>query len=146
LARDVEAGDARRRAGPTLVDDRPQALLEERPHDRRQLDVPADLAGIAIERAPLGALHALHESRLPQHAPVGDGGHEPRDLHRRDQNRALADRHVHALAALPGLAPAPNLRMRQEAELLVAELHAGALAESERTGVLRDDRPADLEP
>src|SRR2546430_12348961 len=48
-----------------------------------------------IRRPPRSTLFpytTLFRSRLPQHAAVGDGGHEARDLHRRHEQLALADR------------------------------------------------------
>src|SRR5438132_542500 len=102
LARDLEAGNARGDAGAIgAIHDRPHALAQERPDGGIQLDVPVDAAGVAPDDAALGPLDALHEARLPEHASVGDGGHEARDLHRRGEQLSLADRHVHGLAGVP---------------------------------------------
>ena len=102
------------------------------------------LPGIAVEHAAIGTLDTLDEAWLPQHAAVGDGGHEARDLHRRHQDLALADRHVDDVASLPVL-PA-TLELRDQPELLASELDAGRLSEAEDARVFRDGVAADLEP
>src|SRR4029450_11326142 len=72
LPRDVEPGNARRRAGSVVVHHRPETLPEERPHDRRQLDVAVDLSLVAPDDAAIGPLDPLHQARPPQDAATGD--------------------------------------------------------------------------
>src|SRR5919108_2552485 len=148
LARDVEARNARAGAGAVVVDDRPQALAQEGPHGGVQLDVTGHRARVRPHDTALRALDALHETRLPQHAAVGDRGHEARDLHRGHEHLPLADRHVDDLAGLERRRPAAPaaLRRRDEAELLGPEIDAGRLSEAERGRVLRDGGATDLEP
>src|SRR6266446_5372243 len=143
LAGDVDARDLRADAG-AFVHHRPQRLAQERPHRGRELHVAGHLARVAVEHAAIRTLDALDETRLPEHAAVGDGRHEAGHLQRRHQDLALADRHVDDVTALPGL-PAP-LGLRDQAELLAPELHARRGSEAEGTRVLRDRRAADLEP
>src|SRR5947209_3692670 len=143
LTGDVDPRDLRTDAG-AVVHHGPERLAQERPHGGRELDVAGHLPGIAVEHAAIGTLDTLDEAWLPQHAAVGDGGHEARDLHRRHQDLALADRHVDDVASLPVL-PA-TLELRDQPELLASELDAGRLSEAEDARVFRDDVAADLEP
>src|SRR5262245_7155 len=147
LARDVDSGNARRRAGSIVVHHRPEALPQERPHDRRQLDVAVDLSLVAPDDAAIGPLDPLHEARSPEDAAVGDRRHEARDLHRRDEHGALPDRHVDRLADRERLAltPARRLGLRQEAELLPREVDGGRLTEPEGARIADDGGAADLE-
>src|ERR1043166_5267255 len=143
FACDVDSRNLRADAG-ALVHDGPERLAQKRPHRGRELDVAGDLSRIAVEHAAIRTLDTLDEPRLPEHAAVGDGGHEAGYLPRRHQDLALADRHVDDVTALPGL-PAP-LGLRNQAELLAPELHARRGSEAEGARVLRDRRAADLEP
>src|SRR3990170_2075786 len=97
LAGDIEARDTRAAARAAVVDHGPQGVAEERPDDRRELHVAVHLARVAPEHALPGTLDPLDEPRPPEHAAVRHRAHEAGDLHRRDEERALADRHVHGL-------------------------------------------------
>src|SRR5213079_512365 len=140
LASDVEPGNASRGPG-AVVHRRPQAPAQELPHDRRELHVAVDLPGVAVQYAALGPLDSLHDPWAPEHAPVLHRGHEARDLRRRDEHGALADRQVDRLAQRPGAARWP----RHQAELLTLELDPGRSAEAEGAGVARDGRATDLQ-
>src|SRR5213594_2120079 len=143
LARNVDPWDLRADAG-AVVHHGPERLAQERPHRGRELDVAGHLSRIAVEHATIRTLDALDESRLPEHAAVGDGGHEAGDLQRRHEHLALPDRHVDDVTALPRF-PAP-LGLRDQAEFLAPELDPRCCPEAEGARVFRDGGASDLEP
>ncbi len=84
--------------------------------------------------------------RRNQQTSAGDGANRPRQLDRRDRNRALTDAHGNRLARIPLLfevADFPLFRRHHSGHFL-RQIDAGFLPQSKHGGILRD--AADSQP
>src|SRR5205807_4470504 len=76
------------------------------------------------------------EAGLEEDSAVGDGGHHARNLYRRRQDGALANRHVRRVAEERRAPPPP--RGRDEPRLLSRQVDARGRPEAEGARVARD--------
>ncbi len=134
---------------PPVVDDRPQALAQERPHHRGQLDVAGDLPA-SLHTTPLPG-RSMRCTRRGFHStpPLATALMKRATCIGVTSTRALADRHVHGLAGVPAAAPSARrgLGCGNEPELLAAEDRSRSAAPSPKAcAYLAIAGAADLEP